>query len=61
MIKEIDKKEVRNLIDFGKAVKVAMKECNFRLGPMSRRILVIRWGGREFPFRRVQAGLTKIS
>ncbi len=32
VIKEIDKKEVRNLIDFGNAVKVAMKECNFTVG-----------------------------
>ena len=32
VIKEIDKKEVRNLLDFGKAVKVAMKECNFTVG-----------------------------
>ncbi|MBX3238115.1 MAG: PDZ domain-containing protein [Nitrospiraceae bacterium] len=32
VIKEIDKKEVRNLIDFGKAIKVAMKECNFTVG-----------------------------
>ena len=32
VIKEIDKKEVRNMIDFGKAVKMAMKECNFTLG-----------------------------
>ena len=32
VIKEIDKKEVRNLIDFGKAVKMAMKECNFTVG-----------------------------
>lgn len=32
VIKEIDKKEVRNLIDFGRAVKVAMKECNFTVG-----------------------------
>jgi C-terminal processing protease CtpA/Prc len=32
VIKEIDKKEVRNLIDFGKAVKLAMKECNFTVG-----------------------------
>ena len=32
VIKEIDKKEVRNLIEFGKAVKVAMKECNFTVG-----------------------------
>jgi hypothetical protein len=32
VIKEIDKKEVRNLIDFGRAVKAAMKECNFTVG-----------------------------
>lgn len=32
VIKEIDKKEVRNLIDFGKAVKAAMQECNFTVG-----------------------------
>ncbi|MBS0172332.1 MAG: PDZ domain-containing protein [Nitrospira sp.] len=32
VIKEIDKKEVRNLIDFGRAVKIAMKECNFTVG-----------------------------
>lgn len=32
VIKEIDKKEVRTLIDFGKAVKAAMKECNFTVG-----------------------------
>lgn len=32
VIKEIDKKEVRNLIDFGKAVKAAMNECNFTVG-----------------------------
>ncbi len=32
VIKEIDKKEVRNLIDFGKAIKAAMKECNFTVG-----------------------------
>ena len=32
VIKEIDKKEVRNLIDFGRAVKLAMKECNFTVG-----------------------------
>lgn len=32
VIKEIDKKEVRNLIDFGKAIKAAMTECNFTVG-----------------------------
>jgi hypothetical protein len=32
VIKEIDKKEVRNLIDFGNAVKAAMQECNFTVG-----------------------------
>jgi len=32
VIKEIDKKEVRNLLDFGKAIKSAMKECNFTVG-----------------------------
>ena len=32
VIKEIDKKEVRNLIDFGKAIKTAMTECNFTVG-----------------------------
>lgn len=32
VIKEIDKKEVRTLIDFGKAVKASIKECNFTIG-----------------------------
>ncbi len=32
VIKEIDKKEVRSLIDFGKAVKASLKECNFTVG-----------------------------
>lgn len=32
VIKEIDKKEVRTLIDFGKAVKASLKECNFTVG-----------------------------
>ncbi len=32
IIKEIDKKEVRTLIDFGKAVKASIKECNFTVG-----------------------------
>jgi len=32
VIKEIDKKEIKNMIDFGRSIKVAMKECNFTLG-----------------------------
>ena len=32
VIKEIDKAEIRNMIDFGVAIKKAMKECNFTLG-----------------------------
>ena len=32
VIKEIDKTEIRNMIDFGKAIKRGMKECNFTLG-----------------------------
>ncbi len=32
IIKEIDKKEIRNMLDFGRSIKVAMKECNFTLG-----------------------------
>ncbi|MGQ0810477.1 MAG: hypothetical protein ACT4OO_04550 [Nitrospiraceae bacterium] len=32
VIKEIDKVEVRNLKDFGKALKRAFKECNFTVG-----------------------------
>ena len=32
VIKEIDKQEVRTLIDFGKALKRAMPECNFTVG-----------------------------
>ncbi len=32
VIKEIDKKEIRNMIDFGSAIKKAMKECNFTVG-----------------------------
>ena len=32
VIKEIDKKEIRNMIDFGRAIKRAMKECNFTVG-----------------------------
>ena len=32
VIKEIDKVEVKNLIDFGKALKRAMPQCNFTVG-----------------------------
>ena len=32
IIKEIDKAEIRNMLDFGKAIKRGMKECNFTLG-----------------------------
>ncbi len=32
VIKEIDKTEIRNLIDFGRAIKRGMKECNFTVG-----------------------------
>ncbi len=32
VIKEIDKVEVKNLIDFGKALKRAMAQCNFTVG-----------------------------
>jgi hypothetical protein len=32
VIKEIDKHEIRNMIDFGQAIKKAMKECNFTVG-----------------------------
>jgi hypothetical protein len=32
VIKEIDKHEIRNMIDFGRAIKKAMQECNFTLG-----------------------------
>jgi hypothetical protein len=32
VIKEIDKTEVKSLIDFGKALKRAMHECNFTVG-----------------------------
>ncbi len=32
VIKEIDKHEIRNMIDFGNAIKRAMKECNFTVG-----------------------------
>jgi S1-C subfamily serine protease len=32
VIKEIDKQEVRSLLDFGRALKRAMPECNFTVG-----------------------------
>lgn len=32
VIKEIDKVEIKNLIDFGKALKRAMEQCNFTVG-----------------------------
>jgi C-terminal processing protease CtpA/Prc len=32
IIKEIDKKEIKNMIDFGRSIKIAMNECNFTLG-----------------------------
>lgn len=32
VIKEIDKVEVKNLIDFGLALKRAMEQCNFTVG-----------------------------
>ena len=32
IIKEVDKKEIKNMIDFGRAIKISMKECNFTLG-----------------------------
>lgn len=32
VIKEIDKTEIRNMLDFGKAIKRGMSECNFTVG-----------------------------
>ena len=32
VIKEIDKQEIRNMGDFGLAIKKAMRECNFTVG-----------------------------
>ena len=32
IIKEIDKHEIRNMADFGHAIKKVMKECNFTIG-----------------------------
>lgn len=32
VIKEIDKREIRNMVEFGRAIKKAMRECNFTVG-----------------------------
>lgn len=32
VIKEINKAEIRNMADFGKAIKRSLNECNFTLG-----------------------------
>ncbi len=32
VIKEINKQEIRTMADFGRAIKKAMKECNFTVG-----------------------------
>jgi C-terminal processing protease CtpA/Prc len=32
VIKEIDKQEIRNMADFGRAIKKAVNECNFTVG-----------------------------
>ena len=32
VIKEINKQEIRSMGDFGRAIKKAMKECNFTIG-----------------------------
>lgn len=32
VIKEVDKQEIRTMIDFGRAIKKAMNECNFTVG-----------------------------
>ncbi len=32
VIKEINKQEIRNMADFGRAIQKAMKECNFTVG-----------------------------
>jgi len=32
VIKEIDKVDIKNMIEFGRAIKKAMKECNFTVG-----------------------------
>ena len=32
VIKEIDKREIKNMVEFGRAIKKAMNECNFTVG-----------------------------
>ncbi|MBA5867667.1 MAG: hypothetical protein GDA67_13325 [Nitrospira sp. CR1.3] len=32
VIKEIDKTEIKNMMEFGRAIKKAMRECNFTVG-----------------------------
>lgn len=32
VIKEIDKTEIKNMLEFGRAIKKAMRECNFTVG-----------------------------
>ncbi|BCA54334.1 hypothetical protein W02_14740 [Nitrospira sp. KM1] len=32
VIKEVDKTEIRTMVDFGRAIKKAMRECNFTVG-----------------------------
>ena len=32
VIKEVDKQEIQNMADFGRAIRKAMKECNFTVG-----------------------------
>jgi hypothetical protein len=32
VIKEVDKTEIKNMVDFGRAIKKATKECNFTVG-----------------------------
>jgi len=32
VIKEIDKTEIKNMVEFGRAIKKAMRECNFTVG-----------------------------
>ena len=32
VIKEIDKQEIRTMLDFGRVLKLAMKACNFTVG-----------------------------
>jgi S1-C subfamily serine protease len=44
IIKEIDKAEIRNMIDFGRAIKRGMKACNFTVGT---------YVGSKFSFRRL--------